>query len=108
LKKRLVELREALEACRAAHVCLDRGRLYQEWTKIAARVSPVLAELEALEAGGKIDTTLLRATRIGAELNRAWWRREAHGQVAQRAAFLVLTWMRRCDNAGKPSQEGVA
>lgn len=53
-------------------------------------IMPVLAALEAidLEEFGK---SVLR--RMVSELNKAWWRRESHGSVAQRSAALLLRWM---------------
>jgi len=104
VRRRLEELREALEACREAHPPAQGAAAHEAWTRTAARVSPLLAELESLEAADKIDDRLLRASRVGMELNRAWWRREAHGHVAQRAGLLVLKWMRRCAPARVPAQ----
>mmetsp|Transcript_27337 Transcript_27337/g.43367 ORF Transcript_27337/g.43367 Transcript_27337/m.43367 type:complete len:110 (+) Transcript_27337:2-331(+) len=87
LQQRVRELCEALESVRLAQAGVD-----------VATVTPILSELEALDATGNIDVKVLRFSRIGVELNKAWWRREAHGQIAQRAGCLVLRWMKRCSN----------
>ncbi|CAK9069485.1 unnamed protein product [Durusdinium trenchii] len=51
-----------------------------------------LLELETLEQQGRIAPKERR--RLLTELNRAWWRREVHGNVAFKAAKLLLQWMK--------------
>ncbi|CAE8601869.1 unnamed protein product, partial [Polarella glacialis] len=92
-RQRLEELRISLEAVRQAASGIND-----------AKVMPILHELEAIDSSGRIDARMLHQTRINAELNRAWWRREAHGKVSLLSATLVLKWMARSDEAAKPGK----
>jgi len=86
LQARVCELRSGLEAYRlAAGDGAD-----------AESASQLLAELEVLDAQGKVGLQILRATRIGVELNSSWWRRKAPGALAERAGVLVQRWMAMC------------
>jgi len=62
----------------------------------AESTSRIFEQLEVLDSEGKIDIQLLRATRIGAELNGPWWRHEAPTSASQRAKSLVVRWKERC------------
>eukprot|EP00928_Gymnodinium_smaydae_P018451 TRINITY_DN17020_c0_g1_i1.p1 TRINITY_DN17020_c0_g1~~TRINITY_DN17020_c0_g1_i1.p1 ORF type:complete len:678 (+),score=134.91 TRINITY_DN17020_c0_g1_i1:129-2162(+) len=84
LRARLEELRQKLAEHRIRGNGTDQ-----------ARIAPTFRELESLDNSGKIDRRMLLASRLGMELNNVWWRRSAHGAMAQRAAVLVLRWMKR-------------
>mmetsp|Transcript_28480 Transcript_28480/g.81560 ORF Transcript_28480/g.81560 Transcript_28480/m.81560 type:complete len:489 (+) Transcript_28480:29-1495(+) len=80
-------LRKGLEAYRQAGSCT---------IKDGETASRIFDKLEAFDAEGKIDIPLLRSTRLGVELNSAWWRHDAPGRLAQRASTLVTRWKERC------------
>lgn len=81
VRNRVEELRQILEIHRKEDAGVNAGL-----------VMPILSELQQLDAENKLDERLVRITRICHELNRAWWRREAHGSVAYKANMLVVKW----------------
>eukprot|EP00929_Paragymnodinium_shiwhaense_P084687 TRINITY_DN45307_c0_g1_i3.p1 TRINITY_DN45307_c0_g1~~TRINITY_DN45307_c0_g1_i3.p1 ORF type:complete len:663 (+),score=118.42 TRINITY_DN45307_c0_g1_i3:129-2117(+) len=93
--QRLQELRKQLESMRLAGIGIEE-----------AKVKPWLSEIEALDGLGKIDVPALNTSRIAVELNKPFWKRQTHGNLARRIAVLLLRWMRRCmpeDSAGGKS-----
>lgn len=68
------------------------------------RILPVLTEIDVMDSRGEVHARELKESRIGVELNKAWWRKNCHGAVALRAAGLILTWMtRHCKKMPSPS-----
>lgn len=80
---RLQELRARLEAHRLVGNGGDPAAL------------PLLAEVLAADARGEVDRQALRLSKLGVELNGAWWK-QCGGAAGCLATRLVARWKARC------------